>query len=135
MTADCPQPDLSWSARAFVVQLSVDAAVPFSAPPNTCRCRIVCSRQFSARAFRPTGTTTTPDRRSKRTYSVKSAGFAAAPSRSAGVNFWQRSTGRTVTDLVGGSGLTFVDRGERLLTEPGESWRLFVATGAELPIS
>ena len=25
MTADCPQPDLSWSARAFVVQLNVDA--------------------------------------------------------------------------------------------------------------
>jgi hypothetical protein len=25
MTTDCPQPDLSWSARAFVVQLSVDA--------------------------------------------------------------------------------------------------------------
>lgn len=25
MTADCPQPDLSWSARAFVVQLGVDA--------------------------------------------------------------------------------------------------------------
>ena len=25
MTVDCPQPDLSWSGRAFVVQLSVDA--------------------------------------------------------------------------------------------------------------
>ena len=25
MTFDCPQPDVSWSGRAFVVQLSVDA--------------------------------------------------------------------------------------------------------------
>jgi len=25
MTFDCPQPDLSWSGRAFIVQLSVDA--------------------------------------------------------------------------------------------------------------
>jgi pimeloyl-ACP methyl ester carboxylesterase/DNA-binding winged helix-turn-helix (wHTH) protein len=41
---------------------------------------------------------------------------------------------RTVTDLVAGSGLTFVDRGERLLTDHGESWRLFAATGAELAI-
>ena len=25
MTFDCPQPDVSWSGRAFVVQLSLDA--------------------------------------------------------------------------------------------------------------
>jgi hypothetical protein len=25
MTVDCPQPDLSWSGRAFIIQLSVDA--------------------------------------------------------------------------------------------------------------
>jgi len=25
MTYDCPQPDLSWTGRAFVVQLSLDA--------------------------------------------------------------------------------------------------------------
>ena len=25
MTVDCPQPDLSWSGRAFIIQLSLDA--------------------------------------------------------------------------------------------------------------
>ena len=35
---------------------------------------------------------------------------------------------RTVTDLVAGSGLTFVDRGEHQLTDHGERWRLFAAT-------
>jgi pimeloyl-ACP methyl ester carboxylesterase/DNA-binding winged helix-turn-helix (wHTH) protein len=42
---------------------------------------------------------------------------------------------RTVTDLVAGSGLTFVDRGEHLLSHLGESWRLFAARGAELATS
>lgn len=35
---------------------------------------------------------------------------------------------RTVTDLVAGSGLGFLDRGEHALTENGDSWRLFAAT-------
>ena len=42
---------------------------------------------------------------------------------------------RTVTDLVAGSGLTFVDRGEHPLTENGESWRLFAATEAHFAIT
>jgi len=25
MTVDCPQPDLSWSGRAFIIQLSIEA--------------------------------------------------------------------------------------------------------------
>jgi hypothetical protein len=25
VTVDCPQPDLSWSGRAFIIQLSIDA--------------------------------------------------------------------------------------------------------------
>jgi hypothetical protein len=35
---------------------------------------------------------------------------------------------RTVTDLVAGSGLVFVDRGEHPLFEDGDPWRLFAAT-------
>jgi class 3 adenylate cyclase len=36
---------------------------------------------------------------------------------------------RTVTDLVAGSGLTFLDRGEHPLIEDGDPWKLFgVAT-------
>ncbi len=35
---------------------------------------------------------------------------------------------RTVTDLVAGSGLVFVDRGEHPLIEDGDPWRLFAAT-------
>ena len=42
---------------------------------------------------------------------------------------------RTVTDLVAGSGLTFVDRGEHRLTDGGDSWHLFAATGAHLAIT
>jgi len=35
---------------------------------------------------------------------------------------------RTVTDLVAGSGLTFVDRGEHQLTKHDARWRLFAAS-------
>jgi pimeloyl-ACP methyl ester carboxylesterase/DNA-binding winged helix-turn-helix (wHTH) protein len=42
---------------------------------------------------------------------------------------------RTVTDLVAGSGLTFVDRGEHPLTDTGESWRLFAATEPHFAIT
>jgi pimeloyl-ACP methyl ester carboxylesterase/DNA-binding winged helix-turn-helix (wHTH) protein len=42
---------------------------------------------------------------------------------------------RTVTDLVAGSGLTFVDRGEHPLTENGDSCRLFAATEPHLAIT
>jgi pimeloyl-ACP methyl ester carboxylesterase len=35
---------------------------------------------------------------------------------------------RTVTDLVAGSGLGFLDRGEHPLADSGDSWRLFAAT-------
>jgi hypothetical protein len=40
---------------------------------------------------------------------------------------------RTVTDLVAGSGLTFVERGERPLVPGGDLWRLFAATEAVGP--
>jgi class 3 adenylate cyclase len=42
---------------------------------------------------------------------------------------------RTVTDLVAGSGLTFVDRGEHELTDHGERWRLFAATEPHFAIT
>ena len=49
---------------------------------RTSRCRIACSRRCSAPASRPTGPTTSRGWRSKRTCSRRSAGSAAAASRS-----------------------------------------------------
>ena len=74
----------------------------------------------------------TPDERD-----VAVAGVAVERARSV---CGQAATGevlvsRTVTDLVAGSGLTFVDRGEHQLTEHGERWRLFAATEPHFAIT